>query len=90
MWLKKWDGFNTKFIPLANIVLAAAIKLLAAIGVGTVQASTSDATMAGVIVAGINWGSFGRFLLGCVINGLISTGAHSGPKNVVEGIKGQA
>lgn len=52
--LKRWDGFETKFIPVASFVLAAIIRLAAGLGIEPAEAGLNAVLATGIYSGGKN------------------------------------
>lgn len=88
--LKKWPVFPSKFIPIATFVISLLTQFVNALQPAAVPppAVHAMATVSVVYAFGSFWtGSFFKTLVNALIQTLITTGAHSGTKNVIEGFQ---
>lgn len=89
-WLKVAPWYNTKFIPLGNLVIVVLVKVATALGL-TVASAHADPAYGSYAVMGVigafGWKSFLWEALKAVLSVLVATGAHSAAKNVKEGLE---
>jgi hypothetical protein len=85
VYLKRVDWFNTKFVPLGKLIVIALVKIATALGIGPSEAHAATV----LIVALVWWKSLLIEFAKVLLETLTAVGAHSGPKNVIEGLEGK-
>lgn len=83
-WLKQADWFNTKFIPIGNMVVIALIKIAGALGLAV---SAAHAAPLFGLFAAWSWKLLFVEVARVVFDAFVASGVHTTGKNLLEGAK---
>lgn len=83
-WLKSAAWFNTKFVPIGNLVVVVIVKIGVALGLSVAQAAPL-----GLIALGWSWHAMLGQVLRVVLDTILPSGVQSVTKNVTQGLQGK-